>query len=304
MTRGKNLLKLKEVNSTIRGVAVSVKNNSITVKGTAKSNGGRTDYLSESFVLQPGTYFISGNVVNSLVYCLTDVSNGKAVVALSSTSKFTLAEKIEVAFGSNVISGVSYDATVNVMLNDGNKFLPYEPYHEPITTPIYLDSPLYKIGDYADRLSKTEEVRVIKELILTGNENWIEIGGNANNTTALFTCEINDIIDCGNVAAMDVLTTHYKVGAYFSASVTSEGLQHTRKNIYIRSKQLNVADFKAYLAAQYAAGIPVKVYYVMKTPETKTVEPVEIPTLNGTTVIDVDTAMKPTEMYTKYKSSK
>ena len=143
VTRGKNLLKLKEVNLTTRGVAVSVKNNSITVKGTAKSNGGRTDYLSESFVLQPGTYFISGNVVNSLVYCLTDMSNGKAVVAFSSTSEFTLAEKIEVAFGLNVISGVSYDATVNVMLNEGDKKLPYEPYHEPITTPIYLPTPLY-----------------------------------------------------------------------------------------------------------------------------------------------------------------
>ena len=31
---------------------------------------------------------------------------------------------------------------------------------------------------------------------------------------------------------------------------------------------------------------------------------VQIPTLNGTTVIDVDTAVKPTEMYIKYKSSK
>ena len=65
-----------------------------------------------------------------------------------------------------------------------------------------------------------------------------------------------------------------------------------------------VTYFKNYLAAQYAAGTPVKVYYVLATPETKPVEPVEIPTLNGTTVIDVDTAVKPTEMYTKYKSSK
>lgn len=138
VTRGKNLLKLKEVNSTIRGVAVSIKNNSITVKGAATSSGGRTTYLSESFVLQPGTYFISGDIINSMVYCLTDVSNGKAIVASSSTSKFTLTEKTEVAFGLNFNSGVSYDATVNVMLNEGDKKLPYEPYHEPITTPVYL----------------------------------------------------------------------------------------------------------------------------------------------------------------------
>lgn len=141
-TRGKNLLKLKEVNLTIKGVAVSIKNNSITVKGTAKASGGRTAYLSENFVLQPGTYFISGDIVNGMVYCLTDISNGKAVIA-SSTSKFTLTEKTKVAFGLNFINGVSYDATVNVMLNEGDKILPYEPYHEPITTPIYLPTPLY-----------------------------------------------------------------------------------------------------------------------------------------------------------------
>lgn len=37
---------------------------------------------------------------------------------------------------------------------------------------------------------------------------------------------------------------------------------------------------------------------------TETVTVPQIPTINGTTVIDVDTAVKPTEMYTKYKSSK
>ena len=37
---------------------------------------------------------------------------------------------------------------------------------------------------------------------------------------------------------------------------------------------------------------------------TETFTAPQIPTINGTTVIDVDTAVKPTEMYTKYKSSK
>ena len=184
----------------------------------------------------------------------------------------------------------------NIQIEEDLTATPYEPYHEPITTPIYLDSPLYKIGDYADSLNKTEEVRVIKELILTGNENWIEVGGNANNTTALFMCAINDIIDCGNVAAMDVLTTHYKVGAYYSAYVTSEGFQHTRKKIYIRSKQLNVADFKSYLAAQYAAGTPVTVYYVLAEPETKSITLPKIPTFDGTNTIDINTEIKPSNI--------
>ena len=76
---------------------------------------------------------------------------------------------------------------------------------------------------------------------------------------------------------------------------------------------------QAFLAQQYANGTPVTVWYVLATPETGIVnEPirkigdyadtlsyeqagVQIPTLHGTTVIDVDTTPKPSQMYIKYK---
>ena len=79
-----------------------------------------------------------------------------------------------------------------------------------------------------------------------------------------------------------------------------------------------VAELKSYLATQYAAGTPVTVWYILATPETVTInEPlrkigdyadtvsyeqagVPIPTLNGNTVIDVETTLKPSQMYIKY----
>ena len=85
----------------------------------------------------------------------------------------------------------------NIQIEEGSTATPYEPYHEPITTPIYLPTPLYS----------------------------------------------------GEVMRSDGTITR------------SDG-----------------------------------------TTETFTAP--QIPTLNGTTLIDVDTAVKPTEMYTKYKSSK
>lgn len=85
----------------------------------------------------------------------------------------------------------------NIQIEEGTTATPYEPYHEPITTPIYLPTPLYS----------------------------------------------------GEVMRSDGTITR------------SDG-----------------------------------------TTETFTAP--QIPTINGTTVIDVDTAVKPTEMYTKYKSSK
>ena len=58
----------------------------------------------------------------------------------------------------------------NIQIEEDLTATPYEPYHEPITTPIYLDSPLYKIGKYADSRGMTEEVRVVKEMVFTGEE--------------------------------------------------------------------------------------------------------------------------------------
>ena len=57
-----------------------------------------------------------------------------------------------------------------LMINEGDTALPYEPYGykipittksedgtESITTPIYLDKPLYKIGNYADSINYAEQ---------------------------------------------------------------------------------------------------------------------------------------------------
>lgn len=173
---------------------------------------------------------------------------------------------------------------------------------EPITTPIYLDSPLYKIGNYADRLSNTEEVRVVKELVLTGEENF-----SYDDTYTRFTLKIPNARATSN-RSDETPCTHY-ISIHDGRSiydVPDDSIYVTVGGgyVYINIKDItytSLADFKSYLAAQYAAGTPVKVYYVMKTPETKPVEPVEIPTLNGTTVIDVDTAVKPESMTIKYR---
>ena len=169
---------------------------------------------------------------------------------------------------------------------------------QTITTPIYLDSPLYKIEGYADRLSTTEEVSIVKELVLTGEE----VFGYAN---SCFTYTLDDKPTSVQPIKTVIFSNVYEgVGPRYRDQLRNYQCCITRNfnQIAIRDNNYaDAADFKSYLAAQYAAGTPVKVYYVMQTPKTKTVEPVEIPTLNGTTVIDVDTAVKPESMTIKYR---
>lgn len=87
------------------------------------------------------------------------------------------------------------------------------------------------------------------------------------------------------------------------------------------TKEEALADFKAYLAAQYAAGTPVTVWYVLATPETAVVnEPlmkigeyadsmsrtqtgIDIPTVVGQNTLDVLTTVKPSSMRIEYTSA-
>ena len=62
------------------------------------------------------------------------------------------------------------DTTQTIWINEGTELLDYEPYVEPITTNIYLDEPLRKIGDYADYIDFKNQkvVRNIEEIDSTG----------------------------------------------------------------------------------------------------------------------------------------
>ena len=209
-------------------------------------------------------------------------------------------------------SDVSYEnRKVTIMFTKTSTALPYEPYGykipvvtsadgtEPITTPIYL--------------GEVQTTRKIKKAVLNGTETtWIS-------STIQGRMSFYWKTGTQNPTGAFVLCTHYK-----SEYAVREGVCFiTTNNVaIIDSNFQSLDDFKTYLADEYAAGHPVTVWYVQNIPTTGIVnEPlmkiggyadtlsmeqagVQIPTLNGTTVIDVDTAVKPTEIYTKYKSSK
>ena len=172
---------------------------------------------------------------------------------------------------------------------------------EPITTPIYLDKPLYKIGDYADSINYAEQKveRRIKELVLTGKEMWIKSSAYKGSFYApIVTGILSETYTafCSHLA-FSTLSRYAKGKFCFNSGKVKNC------NLWLNQfdSSTTVDDFKSYLAAQYAAGTPVKVYYVLATPETETFTAPQIPTINGTTVIDVDTAVKPESMTIKYR---
>ena len=185
----------------------------------------------------------------------------------------------------------------DVMLNTGSTALPYEPYGIKIpissantTTPIYL--------------SEVETTRRIKKLVLTGEELWNEEGSDI-----FYSDPITEAIQyppiCSHFIGVQALSDNNQVAISQSLriSIKTNSITHT------------TSDFKAYLAAQYAAGTPVIVWYVLKEPETAvvneplrkignyadTVSGITIPTITGANTIDVDTTLKPSEVSINYK---
>jgi hypothetical protein len=194
------------------------------------------------------------------------------------------------------------------MLNTGSTALPYEPfgYKIPIssagtTTPVYL--------------GEVETTRKINKFVLTGEENidYSKLGVNSRFT----------ISNAFRTADYHIgICSHYKY-EFVNANNT---VYHTSNNmasaIFIfDNSYTSAADFKAYLAAQYAAGTPVTVWYVLAEPETAVVnEPlmkigeyadslsraqtgIDIPTVIGQNTLDVLTTVKPSSMRIEYTSA-
>lgn len=190
-----------------------------------------------------------------------------------------------------------YEIPITTEFEDGS---------ESITTTLYLDKPLYKIGDYADSINYAEQKaeRDVKELVLTGEENWRRPStGHFVLSSITDYLRENDKLIC--------YTTHYltdkntndvsavadrRAFFYFNSN-------NTWKDFYIKDRSFSTLDdFRAYLKEQYDNGTPVTVYYVLAKPETESVTLPKIPTLDGVTAIDVDTTIKPSKMNIKYKS--
>ena len=276
-----------------------------------------------SFKIPAGTYTFSGNeniynrdnglrlIVGQLGQAVSGASAGAINVGIGQT--FTVnadsyvCPVLEIRYDSHVDEYI----LTNPMLNTGSTALPYEPYgyKNPIssastTTPVYL--------------GEVETTRRVKKLVLTGEEEWqffsdsigswqfyinnISLGGVAQSSCV------------SNIAPYGVTATtrqRYDYGCYLVTS--GSGIAFQMKGA--KDTFTGITAWKSYLAAQYANGTPVTVWYVLATPETAAVnEPlmkigdyadevsnISIPVTAGGDTLSVDTTVQPSEVTVNYK---
>ena len=208
----------------------------------------------------------------------------------------------------------------NAMLNSGSTALPYEPFGYKLTPTITSGTDTQTVPIY---LGQTQTVRRVRKRVFDGTEGWSGYSSGASGIGAslLISDMLSNSRDTG-------FCTHFSP-QYSPVQSGIDGITFGAGNkaIYITfsaasASALNITDtvsFKSYLAAQYAAGTPVTVWYVLATPETAIVnEPlakigdyadelhsadagVSIPTAKGNNVLTIDTTLQPSEMTITFK---
>lgn len=167
---------------------------------------------------------------------------------------------------------------------------------DPITTPIYLNAPLRKVGDYADVLDykKGQIIRNIGVKVLDGTEDW------AQSTTTQGVYRYN--FKPANAPKLDGGRGHCMSTRFFDiGGVSTQNIggvfAATTFLFFIPNQDIDTVEkWTTFLASQYAAGTPVTVYYPLVTPVTESLVVPALPTLAGSTTYTTDTEVKPSNM--------
>lgn len=211
---------------------------------------------------------------------------------------------------------------ITVMVEEGSTATLYEPYIEPITTPIYLSEPLRKLGNYADTIEyigngQAKITRNIKSLTLTGTETWV-FGSindhgiyNFYNIPSLCLKYDYQAISNAFITQKTLHTDTTDVGVFFNIYFDSNN--NKKSSLYLRVDDTIATDvdtLKSWLASKYEAGSPVIVEYVLDTPVEETIEVPNIPTFRNSptirgmmTSLSVDTTIKPSTTNVSFRST-
>ena len=302
-THGKNLFDYsKAVNGYITNDGVFSNHPYVIISDYIPSNGNVTVSLNKNVIaiaincFDSSNNFISKNIFeNCSVATLDTVENCEYI-------------RVAITVDDSDLD-VSRLLTYELMVNEGNTALPYEPYNVvTFSSPIELN----EIGDVQDVIENNVIKRKYKKVILDGSsdEKWTLAAGVEQPST--FYCEISD-------AKRSATTQNALCNAYTFVDTIQTQLNnnectmyHDLYNnypdsnwIYLRDTSCaNVSELRAKLQAN-----PITVVYELATPTTEellTADQVALNSINtfdGTTHLEFDSPLQP-EFVAEYGTSK
>lgn len=324
ISRGKNLIPYPYNHSdkTVNGVTFSINaDKSINIQGTATATTFfRLMYDASLMIKQDSVISVEGLDANTgLVYNLSD--NTSIYLSNNVTSRKIPAGSVLNSIQLYAMSGSTTNVTnIKVQLEEGSSATGYEEYREPITTNIYIDEPLRKIDDYADYIDfkNKQVIRRVGVIELNGVDEytnggyWSYFSASLSANAITCYCANSDhfgVYKNSNIVGGNLLSNYFTyrdIGVLNNDALIGKAFVAAGSNppyIACRVPFTSRDAWVAHLKELKASGTPLIVYYKIVTPEIESIELPTIPSMKGTTVYEVNTTVKASNMYAKYVKS-
>jgi hypothetical protein len=249
--------------------------------------------------LPPGTYTVSltGATQDLWLVCVNDV-----VV----TDTFTLTETSPVKIKSFYQAGT---VVGKFQLERGDTASSYEPYKEPIKTDIYLDEPLYKIGDYADYIDfkNGKVVRKNKKIALQINKDMVHYRDRGSVVTYRTDSSISLYLD--NYKKSDTYNIpnmcnkfKFMSGASLTHATDEHGewLACAYGTVYVTIRKDRLSEVTNSSVTEYVNNLNAELIYALDVPIEQPIDLPPILTHKGTNVISVGAEIQPSNMQIQY----
>lgn len=299
---GKNLLPYKYESDAQTSFGISATRNpdgSITIQGMNDGTAPSSIYLARNNLglhLPAGTYTLSAGMLPSGVSFYITPGYKIGTFTLNEAADFTIAY-----FNISLNTDLSAGITVYPQLEIGSTLTSYEPYFGtdyPLPTLESLMSLPNGVCDEYDAVTGMETRRIGK-LILDGTEGWSALpisSGVAQGKNRLYLNQynLNAATSMSTSVQPNIISTHYPARSGDNLYLGQMGITITKFNdsrdiIYVFDNGYQDIDtWKAYLAAQHAAGTPVTVYYELAEPVITQHDPATMPAIYPTTTVYAD----------------
>ena len=149
-------------------------------------------------------------------------------------------------------------------------------------TELPIPRPLRRVGDVRDVCVTRQEYEGTEKLVVTYNVGFVELDGTEDWKTSVN--KQKELI-MSNFVSATTQKKQFCSHAAFEFNLSGAGFYiYENKLVFganYTGKQLSLDEFKAYLAAQKAAGTPVQVAYQLAAPETYATDPLDIDNAAG-----------------------
>lgn len=247
----------------------------------------------------------NGNKIPSAMYnistamYITGSDNLKSSGDMTITSfSFSLKQSAYVSVAYSFGDTSASTTVTNAQIEAGSERTEYEPYVQPTQNNIFINNSLFKTGENVDTVNypQNKTIKAVGKYVFTGTEN-IELYDNSKGFRfALSDMETGLYLDgyCNrfenfkNSADNDVpkvffgYNNNYVYFRRFSATATT------------------VEAIKAILADWYSNGKPLTIWYPLENETEEAISLPDIPTVQGSAAIMVDTSVQPSGMSVEY----